>query len=149
MLYVTVELYEMADKISYTGQYFDAVYEKDWLNKPLVKEIIRDIDNSEHIRDNIIESPIFGGISPRELSTGCKGLLLALNMPELLLCGERFGDNCFKWLSKIGELHDIRITMHHFLKSDDIPISAIVTNTGAKVSNSFELNTEILRVGNE
>ena len=32
-----------------------------------------------------------------------KGCLILLNEPDVIIRGESFGDNCFPWLSRIGE----------------------------------------------
>ncbi len=144
MLYIT-HSYEEEGVIIYPSGVFDSKYTVDWLNNPLAKEIIKGIDNSEHVQDHIIMSPVFGAIPPRMLSTGCKGVLLLLNMPSgTKIRGERFGDNCFEWLSKVGEVKDIYITLHHYLDDYDIPMTAVMTNNGKTVHSSGDLNTEIL-----
>lgn len=101
------------DSIYYVSEYFDATFEKEWFNSQLAKEIIKGIDDSEHIKDSYIESPVLGAISPRDLSSGCKGVLLLLNEDNITVCGERFGDNCFEYLFKVAELKDINITLSH------------------------------------
>ena len=45
--------------------YFDNVYEDEWLEDDLVKEMIRDVDHSEVLTPHIIESPVLGVIAPR------------------------------------------------------------------------------------
>ena len=53
-------------------------YNPDWFNDPLVKEMILDVDKSEVLSPNCIQSPIFGQISPRDLSGGVKALIMML-----------------------------------------------------------------------
>lgn len=149
MLYITLG-FDIKGKISHPKGYFEENYTVDWLNNPLAKEIIKGIDKSEHIQDHIIVSPVLGGISPTMLSTGCKGTLILLNEPSgTLVSGERFGDNCFPWLSRIGEEKDIYITLHHYIEDEDMEIEAVVTNTGVKVTSGKELNNEIIRAAHE
>ncbi len=144
MLYITLG-FNVEGKISNTSGYFNSKYKVDWLNNDLAKEIIKDIDNSIHVKDHVIESPVLGAIPPIWLSTGCKGLLILLNSPSgIILSGERFGDNCFKWLSKLGEQKDVYITLSHYLDEEDIPLTATITNNGKVVRSSGGINTEIL-----
>lgn len=56
--------------------YIPNQYRDDWLTKPLSKEIIQDVDKSEVVSANLIDSPVLGAISPKELSGGVKTLLL-------------------------------------------------------------------------
>ncbi len=138
---------EVEGKISYSSNYFNRKHTVDWLNNPLAKEIIKGIDNSVHIKDNLIESPVLGAIPPRMLSTGCKGVLILLNMPSgIIISGERFGDNCFPWLSRVGEEKDIYISLAHSLDDYDMQITAKIVNNGRIIHNSFELNREFLFV---
>lgn len=50
--------------------YFDNVYEDEWLEDEFVKEMIQAVDHSSVINAHIIESPVLGAITPRELSGG-------------------------------------------------------------------------------
>lgn len=128
-------------KISYVSDYFDAQYEQSWFQKPLAKEIIQDIDKSEYIRGEYIESPVFGGIPPTSLSTGCKALLLLLNEEGIIVSGERMGDNCFKWVLKIAKEKDITITLNHGVDLEE-PFEAVSLNTGKRITNNLELFEE-------
>lgn len=103
-------------RIAYVSDYFNSVYTREWLNNDLAKQIIRDIDRTEHVQDEFLMSPVLGGISPRDLSSGCKALLLLLNKPSAIVSGERMGDNCVDWLLKIGQMQDITITLHHCMQ---------------------------------
>lgn len=105
--------FEVEGCIGNTSKYFDAEYEPSWFSSETAKQIIKDIDNSEYISGEYIESPVLGGIPPMMLSTGCKTLLLLLNEPELIVSGDRMGDNCFPWLLRIAEKRDITITLSH------------------------------------
>ena len=70
---------DMPDAIYNTSVYFQNQYRDDWLTKPLSKEIIQDVDKSEVVSANLIDSPVLGAISPKELSGGVKTLLLMAN----------------------------------------------------------------------
>ncbi len=150
MLYITLgeveskKVEEANNVIIYPGSWFDVEYEASWLNNQMAKDIIMGIDKSEHISDHIIMSPVLGAITPRHLSTGCKATLYMLNNPGTIIRGERFGDNCFYWLGKIGELQDIHITLCHYL-DDDVDLIATITNTNVVIHNSYELNGELVK----
>ncbi len=45
----------------------------------MAKQIIHEIDDSTYVTGEYIESPVFGAISPKDLSTGCKAVLILLN----------------------------------------------------------------------
>lgn len=59
--------------------YFKNTYTDDWITDPLSKDMIRAVDRSEVIGPRVIDSPVLGGISPRELSGGVKTLIAMYN----------------------------------------------------------------------
>lgn len=103
---------------------FDLNYKNEWLEDPLVRQIIRNVDNVEPIKDHLLKCPIFGYIAPSALSTGTKGLILMLKMDSLNSCyflSDLYGENCFKWIFKISTLKDINlINSSWFLLPDDL-----------------------------
>ena len=110
--------------INSTSSYFDVHYEPDWLNSEFAEEVIEKIDKSKHIKDNWIESPIFGAMPPRMLSSGCKTLILCKFVQDAVFCGDRMGDNCYPYLLKLCETQDVTITLAH------IPFLQQVLRTG-------------------
>lgn len=116
--------------------YFGAQYESSWFNSKLAKEIIKSIDNSDYIDGEYLKSPVLGSISPRDLSSGCKGVLLLLNEANIVVRGERFGDNCAKWILKVAEIKDITITINHVLKFPE-PFKIRCLNTD-KILTSYK-----------
>lgn len=50
--------------------YFDNVYEDEWIEDAFVKEMIQDVYHSAVISAHIIESPVLGAITPKDLSGG-------------------------------------------------------------------------------
>ncbi len=50
--------------------YFKNTYTDEWITDELSREMIRDVDRSIVIGPRVIDSPVLGGISPRELSGG-------------------------------------------------------------------------------
>lgn len=98
---------------------FDFYFEDSWIEAPLAKEIIEDVENA------VVQSPrcIFSRsiqmqIPPRDLSTGTKALLLLASDSEyssMIFASGLFGDNCCKWLLKLGEIKDIYVYAGHIL----------------------------------
>lgn len=75
MLYIHVGQVER-ECIRTIGPYFNQNKSKDWFNRDDVKKIIKNIDLSISVKDEYIESPVFGGMSPTKLSTGCKAVII-------------------------------------------------------------------------
>lgn len=63
---------DMPDAIYNTSVYFQNQYRDDWLTKPLSKEIIQDVDKSEVVSANLIDSPVLGAISPKGAVRWCE-----------------------------------------------------------------------------
>ncbi|MDO4371498.1 MAG: DUF4869 domain-containing protein, partial [Clostridia bacterium] len=63
---------EMPEAIYNTSVYFQNQYRDNWITKPLSREMILDIDKSEVVSENLIQSPVLGAISPNQLSGGVK-----------------------------------------------------------------------------
>ena len=56
--------------------FFSIYKKKEWFNDKNVKQIIKDIDDTIAVKDEYLESPVFGGMSPDRLSCGCKAVIL-------------------------------------------------------------------------
>lgn len=109
----------MYGKISYVSEYFDGMYEQSWLSSNWGRQIIKEIDNSDYIDGEYIKSPVLGGISPRDLSSGCKALLILLNEDDVIVSGDRMGDNCFPLLLELAKERDLIITLAHWVTMKD------------------------------
>ncbi len=66
--------------------YFKNTYTDEWITDELSREMIRDVDRSIVLGPRVIDSPVLGGISPRELSGGVKTLMDIYKVPESLPC---------------------------------------------------------------
>ena len=49
------------------NSYFNLHKKKDWFNRQDIKEVIKEIDNTIAVKDEYLESPIFGGMAPERL----------------------------------------------------------------------------------
>ncbi len=117
--------------------YFDNVYEDEWLEDDLVKEMIRDVDHSEVLTPHIIESPVLGAITPRELSGGVKVLILMLKDDSFIYNMSNCGNNCAKWVLKIAEKKDLTVFLRHIMRFEG-EFEIQIMNTGRIVHNRSE-----------
>lgn len=119
--------------------YFINQYEDAWLETQLAKDMIQDIDKSKVVGPHLIQSPVLGPISPRELSGGVKTLLLfAFDESGRIFNATACGDNCAKWILKIAEKKDLTISLHHSMNFVDGAYTIKILNNGRIVHNQGE-----------
>ena len=116
--------YANIDYMKDAPSYFDNVYEDEWIEDPFVKEMIQDVDHSTVISSHIIDSPVLGAITPRELSGGVKVLILMLK------------DDA-KWILKIAEKKDLTVYLQHVMRFEGT-FKIQIMNTGKIVCNPEE-----------
>lgn len=109
------------DYIHSAGLIFDAEYEPEWLEEPLIKEMIRDVDDSEVISGELIQSPVFGAMPPERLSGGVKTLIMASHDPTRIYNLTSCGDNCAKWIIYLAENRDITMRLGHIMHFSQMP----------------------------
>ena len=138
------------------NDHFDNLYTHEWLNNKFAKKVIQEVDKSEHIKDDLIDSPYRGCISPKQLSGGVKTLITLDNdrvdedEEPLILYGTNMGDNCTNGLVELANKKDIWININHLLMFEKgKSINAIILNSGIKVSNTTDLNSAIIDVKSE
>lgn len=124
--------------------FFNNTYEDEWITDKLSIKIIKDVDKSEVIGPHLIESPVLGPISQKELSGGVKTLILINNDLNHIFNASACGDNCAKWLLEIGKVKDVTIRLGYFMDFGDGDFEIIVKNTGKLVRNRSELDAEII-----
>ena len=123
--------------------YFDNVYEDEWIEDPFVREMIQDVDSSTVLNAHIIESPVLGPITPKELSGGVKVLILMLKDDSFVYNMSNCGDNCAKWILKIAETKDLTVYLQHIMRfTGEFEIK--IMNTGKTVHNPEEYVTGLL-----
>ena len=122
-----------------TSVYFKNTYQDEWITDELSVEMITDVDQSVVIGPHMIESPVLGAISPRELSGGVKTLILIHKEKSKIFNASTCGDNCAKWLLKIGERDDVVINLRHLMDFGNGEFEIEVLNTHQIVKNMKEL----------
>ncbi|MBR6897531.1 MAG: DUF4869 domain-containing protein [Lachnospiraceae bacterium] len=119
--------------------YFKNTYEDEWITDELSKRMILDVDSSNVISARVIDSPVLGGITPRELSGGVKTLILINKVPDMIFNASACGDNCAKWLLEMSKDRDITINLRHIMDFGEKPFSVFICNTGQMVHSMKEL----------
>lgn len=119
--------------------YFKNTYTDEWITDKLSREMIQDVDRSKVISARIIDSPVLGAITPNELSGGVKTLIDIYKVPERVFNASACGDNCAKWILKIGEQQDITINLRHIMDFGNDIFTAKVLNTNQVVHSMNEL----------
>lgn len=97
--------------VDYNDGLFDDEYEEEWFSDKFIRRILENIDNIDISKSNgsSFKNSITGNIhSPKELSTGCKTLILIYKYSNVIFQA-RFGDNCTDLLEEIAINNDITI----------------------------------------
>lgn len=139
---------DIENSIYHPPTYFDNQYEDEWITDPLSVEMIKDIDKSKVISAHLIESPVLGPISTKEISGGVKTLILmAFDKSGRIFNASSCGDNCAKWIVTIGNRKNLTINLHHVLDfSSAGDFDALMINTGKLVHGYCEYLDEALRI---
>ena len=111
-----------------TSVFFRNRYKDEWITDDFAREVISDIDHSEVIDANSINSPVLGNISPLQLSGGVKALILMKHFPGKTFNASNCGDNCAKWLLSLAEDQDFTINLFHVMDFGDGDFSIRILN---------------------
>ena len=140
---------EMSDALEYPDFFFDNIFDKGYLLSEFSRNVVSIVDKSEVKDKNVIVSPVMGGISPRDLSTGVKNVLICRYYPDRVVCFSYMGSNCLSPL--FGEIvkndldrtvcADILYIPYNYDYEGDI----LILNTGKVVSNDDEFLEEYLK----
>ena len=130
---------DMPEAVYNTVVFFKNSYTDDWITDELSVRMIKDVDKSDVIGPRVIDSPVLGGISPRELSGGVKTLIDIYKRPDKVFNASACCDNCAKWLLEIGERQDVTINLRHLMDFGDGSFTIRILNTDQIVHNMREL----------
>ena len=124
----------MEEAIYYPPAYFNNTYDDEWITDPLTVEMIKDVDKSEVIGPHLIESPVLGPISVKEISGGVKTLILmAFDDSGRIFNASACGNNCAKWILEIGKRKDLTINLRHIMDFGNEPFEIRILNNGEMV----------------
>ena len=133
---LSVYLGKMDQAIYYPPAYFDNRYEDEWITDKLSVEMIKDVDKSEVISSHLIDSPILGPISVKDISGGVKTLILmAFDSSDKVFNASVCGDNCAKWILRIAKNRDLTINLRHIMDFGKDEFELEILNTGDTVRN--------------
>lgn len=136
---LNIYLGEMETAVYHPPVFFDNTYEDDWITNSLTIDMVKDIDKSEVIGAHLIQSPVLGPISVKDLSGGVKTLILmAFDESGKVFNASACGDNCAKWILKIAKDKDLTINLRHIMDFGDENFEAKILNTGDIVHNMEE-----------
>jgi hypothetical protein len=139
---------EAAEAVYHPPTYFDNRYEDEWITDSLSVEMIKDIDQSEVIGSHLIQSPVLGPIPVKDISGGVKTLILmAFDQSGKIFNASACGDNCAKWIVKLGKEKDLTINLHHVMDFSGISeFGALILNTEKVVCSYEEYLKEALSI---
>lgn len=131
---LSIYLGQMEEAIYYPTAYFNNTYDDEWITDPLTVEMIKDVDKSEVIGPHLIESPVLGPISVKEISGGVKTLILmAFDDSGRIFNASACGNNCAKWILEIGKRKDLTINLRHIMNFGKEPFEIKILNNGEMV----------------
>jgi hypothetical protein len=107
--------------------------------------MIADVDRSAVVSGHVIESPILGAITPKELSGGVKVLILMLKDDSFVYNVSNCGNNCAKWILKIAAKKDLTVYLQHILRFEG-SFEIEIMNSGKIVRNPKEYVEALLEV---
>ena len=136
--------YQGKDYIYDPDTYFDNVYEDEWLESDLAREMVKDIDRSDLMGPNLVQSPFLGAIPPGRLSGGVKTLILIANDPVHVYNASACGDNCAGWLLRLGKERDILIRLGYLMDFGKEPLEIRIANSGKIVYSDEAMVDEVI-----
>ena len=125
--------------------YFNNIKKPFWFEDPLVIEMIKDVDKSDVIGPNLIQSPVLGPIAPTLLSGGVKVLILMLKDDKFMYNISNCGNNCAKWILEISKHKDITVFLQHYMRFPG-EFDIKLMNTGKIVHNYGDLVEELVHI---
>lgn len=130
---------DSANYIYNTSLYFNNVYKNEWIISEIGKKIIKEIDKSDVISSNVIDSPILGPITPLQVSGGTKTLLLVYFDRKKVFNASTCGNNCAKYFLEFAKDEDITINLRHLMDFGKGDFEILILNNKKIAHNMLEL----------
>lgn len=134
-----IYLGEMDGVLHNVETYFKNQMDYRWLEGDFAREVIRDVDRSELVSPQCIQSPVLGQIPPTSLSGGTKALFLMKYEKDRVVNASNCGDNCAKWILKLGREQDLTINLNHVMDFGKEPFEIEILNDGSVIHHMGEL----------
>lgn len=145
MLHIYYGEYNGNNYIYDPDTWFNNQADRKWLVDDLSKEMIKDTDQSVVISENLIQSSKLGPIPPQWLSGSVKTLILIDHDPDHVFNASACGDDCAKWLLKIGERKDVLIRLGYIMDFGKDPFDIVIENTGETVHDMRTLINVLIK----
>ncbi|MGN0249889.1 MAG: DUF4869 domain-containing protein [Oliverpabstia sp.] len=129
----------MQEAVFNTSVYFKNAYEDSWITDPVAREMILDVDKSIVLDSSVIDSPVMGKIPPTSLSGGVKTLILMKNERDKIFNASTCGDNCAKWILRLGQTDDLTINLRHLMDFGEGSFEICILNSNQIVHSMKEL----------
>lgn len=126
---------EMDGVLHNVETYFNNQYQYQWLEDDFVKQVIKDVDNSVVESPSCIMSPVLRQIPPTKLSGGTKAVILMKYVPDRIINASNCGDNCAKWILKLGNESDLTINLNHIMVFAEDSFEILILNNNKIVHN--------------
>lgn len=141
---LSIHFGDVPHEVYHPSNYFNNQYADEWITDEFSKEMILDVDKSTVIDSRIIDSPVLGPITPRELSGGVKTLILMAHDTEHIFNASACGDNCAKWILYLGDRQDFTIRLGYIMYFGEKEFTIEIANTGKIVHTMLELDDEVI-----
>ena len=136
---LNIYLGEMKEAIYHPPTYFDNRYEDEWITDSLSVKMIKDVDKSDVVSERLIQSPVLGPISVKEISGGVKTLILmAFDDSGRIFNASACGNNCAKWILEIGKREDVTISLRHMMDFGKDTVFEIKIKNGGEIVHSMK-----------
>ena len=129
---------EMDNVLHNVETYFNNQYQYSWLDDQFVKSVIEDVDKSKVQSPECILSPVLRQIPPTRLSGGTKAVILMKYVPNRVINASNCGNNCAKWILKLGNEKDLTINLHHIMEFEENKFEIEILNNHSVVHNMAE-----------
>ncbi len=136
--------FELPDEeIISTSKYFNNSYTDDWLDD-WAKKVIRQIDNSTLISSGIVDSPILGPITIREISGGAKALITMNSDASVISNANSCGENCAGLLAELSLKKNFSIYLSYPMEFQAYTFDMEIARTGKICHKAEEFEKEYL-----
>lgn len=140
---VTVYFELPDEEIISTSKYFNNSYTDEWLDD-WAKRVVREIDNSELISEGMVQSPVLGPITIREISGGAKALITMNSDNTVISNANSCGDNCAPLLAELSRKKDFSVYLSYPMKFEDLIFDMKIARTGRICHKAAEYEKEYL-----
>lgn len=130
---------EMDNVLHNVETYFNNQYQYSWLDDEFVKNVIEDVDKSKVESPECILSPVLRQIPPTRLSGGTKAVILMKYVPDRVINASNCGNNCAKWILKLGQERDLVINLYHIMEFENEGFEIEILNDNRIVHNMAEM----------